>query len=84
MELKCECCNFTTTLKTNYTRHLATKKHVKMIESEIESEIESLVSEESEDKFDMLIKKNESMEVAIQELKLTIEQLVNSIKKKKK
>jgi hypothetical protein len=49
-----------------------------------ESEIESLVSEESEDKFDMLIKKNESMEVAIQELKLTIEQLVNSIKKKKK
>jgi len=83
MELKCECCNFTTTLKTNYTRHLATKKHLKMIEeSEIESEIESLESEE--DKFDMLIKKNESMEVAIQELKLTIEQLVNSIKKKKK
>ena len=81
MELKCECCNFTTTLKTNYTRHLATKKHLKMIE---DSEIESLVSEESEDKFDMLIKKNESMEVAIQELKLTIEQLVNSIKKKKK
>ena len=81
MEFKCECCNFTTNLKTNYPRHLATKKHLKMIE---ESEIESLVSEESEDKFDMLIKKNESMEAAIQELKLTIEQLVNSIKKKKK
>ena len=27
VEYKCECCNFSSTLKANYTRHLNTKKH---------------------------------------------------------
>tara|TARA_Y100000389_G_scaffold159235_1_gene160973 strand:+ start:138 stop:1043 length:906 start_codon:yes stop_codon:yes gene_type:complete len=29
----CECCNFSTLLKSNYTRHLKTKKHQKVIQS---------------------------------------------------
>ena len=29
----CKCCSFTTELKSNYTRHLKTKKHQKCIQS---------------------------------------------------
>ena len=30
----CKCCNFSTKLKNNYTRHLQTKKHEKSTESQ--------------------------------------------------
>ena len=33
VEYTCKCCNFTTTLKSNYERHLKTKKHLKLSKS---------------------------------------------------
>ena len=33
VEYTCKCCNFTTTLKPNYHRHLKTSKHMKLSKS---------------------------------------------------
>jgi len=44
MEYKCECCNYTTNLKTNLTKHLNTPKHIKMINGIVDKKKDNITS----------------------------------------
>ena len=45
MSYNCICCNFSTNLKTNYTRHLKTKKHLQSTKSQQKVNNESTFSQ---------------------------------------
>jgi len=44
MEYKCECCNYTTNLKTNLTKHLNTPKHIKTINGIVDKKKDNITS----------------------------------------
>ena len=78
----CSPCNFSTTLKPNFTRHCNTQKHIKICECEVFTEIK-VVSKQDENsiliKMEELMKKNETLEKTMNEMKSTIDILVNVI-----
>jgi hypothetical protein len=82
---ECECCNFSTTIKTLYTRHLATTKHQNKINKPPQDE-DKLTSKDIAESIEMLFeeidflkkhnaeikKENEEMKTALQECKQLI------------
>jgi len=78
----CSPCNFSTTLRPNYNRHCNTAKHIKTCECEVFTEIK-VVSKQDENsiliKMEELMKKNESLEKTVSEMKSTIDILVNVV-----
>ncbi len=82
----CECCNYSTAIKTQYERHMATTKHLNNIKKQPAEDEDKLTSKDIAESIDMLFeeidflkkdnaflkKENEEMKTALQECKQLI------------